>query len=401
MKILHTSDWHLGQMLYSYDRTEEYRHFFTRLKEILRWEMPDAMLVSGDIFDVSNPSAAVARMFKDTILELHTLVPDMKIIVTAGNHDSASRIDIDRNLWRSSGIHVIGGLDRKDGTYNFSDIIIKIADKGYVVALPFVNRASLPKLKNGKGGEEALFGALEEKVNKINTEGLPVVLMAHLAVADCDMQGHRERPIGGFDAVDVEVFGSGFDYVALGHIHKPQCFGNGRIAYSGAPLAVSFDEDFPHTVSIVNVERGESPEIENLEIKPLRALKTIPEEGVPFKKALKTIDKLSDKDLSYIRLNVCQEEDLPVDCMEQAVARSKDKNCRFCTFKFTSVRETPAEPLLSGLKTFEFKEMEPCEVAESYFRSMGISETLTNDYLDLIMQIQEELSQEDDSVKRG
>lgn len=400
MKILHTSDWHLGQMLYSYDRTEEYRHFFNQLKEILRWEMPDAMLVSGDIFDVSNPSAAIARMFKDTILELHSLVPDMKIIITAGNHDSASRIDIDRNLWKSGGIHVIGGLDRKDGTYNFSDNIIKVTDKGYVVAVPFANRASLPKIKNGKGGETELFSAAEEEVKRINVEGLPVVLMAHLAVADCDMQGHRDNPIGGFDTVDTDVFGAGFDYVALGHIHKPQCFRNRKIAYSGAPLAVSFDEDFPHTISIVNIERGLVPEIENLEIKPLRALKTIPEEGLPFKKALKAIDKLSDKDLSYIRLNVCQEDDLPVDCMEQAVARAKDKNCRFCTFKFTSVRENATEPILSGLKAFEFREMEPCEVAQSYFRSMGLDETITNEYLDLILQLQEELSQGDHSVKR-
>lgn len=399
MKILHTSDWHLGQMLYSYDRTEEYRHFFNQLKEILRWEMPDAMLVSGDIFDVSNPSAAIARMFKDTILELHSLVPDMKIIITAGNHDSASRIDIDRNLWKSGGIHVIGGLDRKSGTYNFDDIIIKVGDKGYVAAVPFVNRASLPKVKNGKGGETELFKAIEEDVKRINTAGRPVVLMAHLAVTDCDMQGHRERAIGGFDSVDTDVFGEEFDYVALGHIHKPQRFGKGKIAYSGAPLAVSFDEDFPHTISIVTVERGELPEVEHLEIKPLRALKTIPEEGVPFKKALRAIDKLSDKDLSYVRLNVCQEEDLPVDCMEQAVARAKDKNCRFCTFKFTSVKEREPEPILSGLKAFEFKEMEPCEVAQSYFRSMGMSEELSSEYLDIISELQQDLLQEEESVK--
>ncbi len=398
MKILHTSDWHLGQMLYSYDRTEEYRHFFNQLKEILRWEMPDAMLVSGDIFDVSNPSAAIARMFKDTILELHSLVPDMKIIITAGNHDSASRIDIDRNLWKSGGIYVIGGLDRKDGKYNFEDILIKVGDKGYVAAVPFVNRASMPKMKNGKSGEGELFKTVEDEVKKINADGLPVVLMAHLAVTDCDMQGHRERPIGGFDSVDTDVFGEEFDYVALGHIHKPQQFCNGKIAYSGTPLAVSFDEKFPHTVSIVTVERGKLPEIENLEIKPLRALKTIPEEGVPFKKALKSIDKLSDRDLSYVRLNVCQEEDLPVDCMEQAVARTKEKNCRFCTFKYTAVRDSKPEPILSGLKTFEFKEMEPCEVAESYFRSMGLDEEISNEYLEIISELNQELLQEE-SVK--
>ncbi|MDE6422743.1 MAG: exonuclease subunit SbcD, partial [Muribaculaceae bacterium] len=202
MKILHTSDWHLGQLLYSYDRTEEYLDFFHQLKEIIRWEMPDALLVSGDIYDVSNPPASVCRLFKDTILELHSLVPDMAIIITAGNHDSASRIDIDRNLWKSNDIHVIGGIDKIEGDFDFSDLIIKVGDAGYVAALPFVNRLMLKKSKNEDSGERDLLSKLEEQVKAVNSEGLPVVLMAHLAVADCDKTGHRERTIGGFDTVD-------------------------------------------------------------------------------------------------------------------------------------------------------------------------------------------------------
>lgn len=395
MKILHTSDWHLGQMFYSYDRTEEYLFFFDQLKEIVRWETPDAMLVSGDIFDVSNPSSAVARMFKDTLLKLHELLPDMKIIVTAGNHDSASRIDVDRNLWKSGGIHVIGGIDRKDGNYDFKDLIIKVDDKGYVAAVPFVNRASLLKKRNGKGGEAELFKLVEDEVRRINTEGLPTVLMAHLSVTDCDMQGHRENPIGGFDSVDIEVFGEGFDYVALGHIHKSQSFQEGRIAYSGTPIAVSFDENFPHTVSIVNIKKGELPEIEQLEIKPLRPLRTVPEEGVVFKKAIRYLDKLSDKEMSYIRLNVCQEDDLPIDCIEQAVAKTKDKKCRFCTFKFKAIKEVDSKTVASDLKTFEFKETDPLEVAESYFRSIGIVDSLATEYLKLISELEQEINDEE------
>ena len=395
MKILHTSDWHLGQLLYSYDRTEEYLDFFHQLKEIIRWEMPDALLVSGDIYDVSNPPASVCRLFKDTILELHSLVPDMAIIITAGNHDSASRIDIDRNLWKSNDIHVIGGIDKIEGDFDFSDLIIKVGNAGYVAALPFVNRLMLKKSKNEDSGERDLLSKLEEQVKAVNSEGLPVVLMAHLAVADCDKTGHRERTIGGFDTVDKNIFGNTFDYVALGHIHKQQKFNDGRIAYSGSPIAVSFDENFPHTVSIVNIKKDELPESEELVIKPLRSLRTIPEEGVAFKKALKVIDKLPDNDMSYIRLNVCQPEDLPVDCMEQAVARASGKSCRFCTFRFVSEVKNRDENITPELHTFEFKELSPMEVAETFFRSSGTDEGLSQAYLTLIAELENEIRAED------
>lgn len=395
MKILHTSDWHLGQMLYSYDRTDEYHHFFRQLKEIIRWEMPDAMIVSGDIYDVSNPSATVSRLFKDTILELHSLVPDMAIIITAGNHDSASRIDIDRNLWKSSGIHVIGGLDKSTGKYDFSDMVIKVGDAGYVTALPFVNRLMLKGSKGDDGGERNVLSSLEEYVKAVNTEGLPVVLMAHLAVGGCDRRGHREHAIGGFDTVDINIFGETFDYVALGHIHKQQKFDGGRIAYCGSPVAVSFDEDYTHTVSIVNIRKGELPESEELEIKQLRPLRTLPEEGVPFKKALKVLDKMPSDDMGYIRLNICQSEDLPVDCMEQALARTAGKNCRFCTFKITSERKETGEKAMPELQAFEFKELSPLEVAETFFKNSGTDEALTREYLNLVAELVEEIKAEE------
>lgn len=395
MKILHTSDWHLGQTFYSYDRTEEHIHFFNQLKDILRWEIPDAMLVSGDIFDVSNPSSSVWRLFKDTILDIHSLVPEMKIIVTAGNHDSASRIDIDRNLWKSGGIHVIGGLDRKDGEFDFGENIINIDGKGYVIALPFINRFALSKGKKESEGEYDFFKKIESLVTDKNVENLPVVLMAHLTIADCDMQGHREKTLGGIDSVKSDVFGNGFDYVALGHIHKAQQFENGRVAYSGAPVAISFDETGRHTVSVVNIKKGFLPEIENIEIKPLRELRTIPEEGVPFKKALRAIDRLPDLDLSYVRLNVAQKEDLPADCMEQAVARAKGKNCRFCTIKYVQSVERVLESNSLDVKAFEFVEMNPVEVADSFFRVTGVDPELKKEYLEILSKLHQDLKNEE------
>lgn len=356
---------------------------------------PDALLVSGDIFDVSNPSAAVARMFKDRVLELHRLFQDMTIIITAGNHDSASRIDIDRNLWRANGIHVIGSVGRKDGAFDFSDNIIEIPGKGIVVALPFINRAFMPKSGDEMLPEGNFFRKVEDAVLKRNPHNLPVVLMAHLAVSGCDLQGHRENVVGGLEDTPKELMGTLYDYVALGHIHKPQQFENGRISYCGSPLSLSFDESFPHGVCFVDVRRNREPEISHWVIDPLREMKTIPETGVSFKDALRSLKKFSDNDISYVRLNVAQDCGMPADCMELASAIAAGKKCRFCTFKLrdTSVSEKSKDS--NQYTTFEFADVSPLEIAERYLRSTGESDDTIESNMQLLKSLMKELDQED------
>lgn len=394
MKIIHTSDWHLGHQLYGYDRTDEHLHFFDCLEEIIRAEQPDALIVSGDIFDVSSPSAAVARMFKDRLLQLNAAWPEMTVIVTAGNHDSASRIDIDRNLWKAGGIYVIGSVRRENGIYDLSDNIISVPGKGYVAAIPFINRAFIPKADKDMKPEESFFNMVADAAADANEGNLPMVLMAHVTVADCDRKGHRDALIGGVDAVDASAFGDRFDYIALGHIHRPQTLGDGRVVYSGSPVAVSFDEDYPHSVCVAEVERGKMPEIRRLEIQPLRKLVTIPKEGADFKKALRMLSKISDSDSSFIRLNVRQEKDLPFDCMDQAAGRLKGKECRFCTIKY---ERAVAEAELP--KTFscaaQFAESTPGEVAASYFKSIGLPDEVSEEYIGMIAEIENEIMKED------
>ncbi len=395
MKILHTSDWHLGQVFYGYDRQEEHTFFFERLKEAVMQNGPDALLVSGDIFDVSNPSSGVARMFKDRVLELHALFPETVIIVTAGNHDSASRIDIDRNLWRANGVHVIGSVGRKEGEFDFSGNIIEIPGKGFVAAIPFVNRTFMSKCGEKETPESVFFRKVAESVSERNPDNLPVVLMTHLAVTGCDQEGHRDNVIGGLDSTPKEVFGEIFDYVALGHIHKPQQFDGGRISYCGSPLPLSFDESFHHGVNFVDVRKRYKPEISFWRINPLREMKTIPETGVGFKDALKVLKKLPEDDQSYIRLNVAQNHGMPTDCMELAAALASEKRCRFCTFKFTDTSAMEVRPDTMQYSTFEFAEVSPLEIAERFLRSSGENEeTLEND-MQLLRYLMEELDRED------
>lgn len=395
MKILHTSDWHLGQVFYSYDRTDEYIHFFHQLKEIVESHHPDAMVVCGDIFDVSSPSSSIMRLFTDFILDLHEIAEGMAIIITSGNHDSASRIDVNRNLWKKAGIHVLGNVRRENGIYDFSENTIEIPGKGYIMAIPYINRAFMGNSDNETSAEESFFGMTADHLEKINSDNLPCVLMGHLTVEGCDMKGHKTGMIGNINSIKNTIFSNVYDYVALGHIHKAQKLDEeGRIRYSGTPIAVSFDEDYTHCVSIVDIKKGSSPSIEQMEIKPLRALKTFPEKPVDFKKALKLFTKIPDDDNSYIRLNVAQENDLPADCQELAAAVAADKDCRYCLIKYTRLNSLQNEKEMINMSSSQFAELNPNEIASRFFKASGIPDSQSEIYMSLLDQLQNEYSLE-------
>lgn len=395
MKILHTSDWHLGQVFYSYDRTDEYIHFFHQLKEIVESYHPDAMVVCGDIFDVSSPSSSIMRLFTDFILDLHEIAEGMAIIITSGNHDSASRIDVNKNLWKKAGIHVLGNVRRENGIYDFSENTIEIPGKGYIMAIPYINRAFMGNSDNETSAEESFFGMTADHLEKINSDNLPCVLMAHLTVEGCDMKGHKTGMIGNINSVKNTIFSKVYDYVALGHIHKAQKLDEeGRIRYSGTPIAVSFDEDYTHSVSIVDIRKESSPSIKQIEIKPLRALKTFPEKPVDFKKALKLFAKIPDDDNSYIRLNVAQENDLPTDCQELAAAVAADKDCRYCLIKYSRLNSLQNEKEMINMSSSQFAELNPNEIAERFFKVSGIPDSQSEIYMSLLDQLQNEYSLE-------
>lgn len=214
MKILHTADLHLGQVIYqNYDRSDEHQHFFRQLEQWCKEEQPDALLVSGDVFDIQQPSATVKKTFTDYFVRLHQECPQMHIVITAGNHDSASRIQADSSIWELANAHLVGtppaidSLDNNDGwQYKY---IIRL-DSGYIVALPYMT-----------GDRRNVIQSILDKVADDNTMRLPVVMMAHQAVTGLDPAGHH-FDIGTLRTLDPSAMGNGYDYLALGHIHKPQ-----------------------------------------------------------------------------------------------------------------------------------------------------------------------------------
>ena len=206
MKLIHTSDWHLGHTLYNYDRSREQQAFLEQLARIVAEERPDAMVVSGDIYHYSTPSAATQKMYTDGMLRIHRACPEMTIVVTAGNHDSSSKLEIDSNLWNHFGVKVVGNIERTREEVNLEKHIVSVEDedgnlKGYIVAVPHVYPQNFPMLDTETPREERqarFFQALLDEVEKMNTAGVPVVLMAHLSIEGSDRTGHDEA-MGGID----------------------------------------------------------------------------------------------------------------------------------------------------------------------------------------------------------
>lgn len=376
MKILHTSDWHLGHTLYNYDRSQEQQAFLEQLSRIVAEEKPDAMVVSGDIYHYSTPSATTQKMYTDGMLEIHRACPEMAIVVTAGNHDSSSKLEIDSNLWNHFGVKVVGNIERNQEEVNLGKHIVEVRDKegelkGYIIAVPHVYPQNFPMLDTETPREERqarFFQTLQDEVEKINTDELPVVLMAHLSIEGSDRTGHDETA-GGIEYVPISSMGEGYDYLALGHIHCPQDIkGNGRHArYCGTPLPVNFDETYPHSVSIIEVRRHEAPQIRTVEIENPMPLVTLPKEAVTFEEAIKLLEEYPDDKPAYIRLNVLIKDYLAPDCNERASGAVKGKKCKYCYIK--SNREKQAsDDRARHISIQEMQEMSPLEIAKLYYQ---------------------------------
>lgn len=403
MKFLHTSDWHLGHSLYNFDRSTEQQAFLKQLTEKVRTLQPDALLVSGDIYHYASPSTGTQRMYTDAMLAIHEACPSMQIIVTAGNHDSSSRLEIDRNLWERFQVHVIGNIERKNDRIAWEKHIIPLTNTsgqltGYVVAVPHCYPQNFPALHPDIPREERLsdfFQTLLKETEKQNTAGVPVILMAHLALTGSDITGHDDT-VGGMDYLPIEALGDGYDYLALGHIHCPQTIRNTQkhARYCGSPLPVSFDEAYPHSVTWVEIDRhGETPRIQTLSIENPFPLITLPETPAPFEIALKALQAFPADNPSYIRLNVLLKDYLSPDCNEQASLAVREKSCRFCYIR-TQREQSPSSTANPAFNLQEIKQQSPLEIAGHYYME-ATGETM-DDKLRLLMKTAMEAVHQDE-----
>ena len=333
------------------------------------------------------------------MLDIHKACPTMAIIVIAGNHDSASRLDSDKRLWQLANVNVLGGIARdKNGNADLDQHIIKVGDRAIVAAVPFAYPASFPLTTgatdiNRDQRQQAYFQALLDRANELNTNGLPVVLMAHLAVNNSDFTGHDRNMT--MECVELATLGNGYDYAALGHIHRPQDMSE-RARYCGTPVPVSFDEQCEHSVSIVEIDaHGALPRIETKTIRNPKPLHTIPpHQPVAFEDAIQLLQALNPNERSYIRLNVKVDRHLPVGAQEQAITAIKDKHCRFCEIRKTSTTAVARRDRQMTIEEFNAKQ--PIDIADQYFIDT-FGEPLTEQQRDMfnhIYQIVQEVNRQ-------
>ena len=231
-----------------------------------------------------------------------------------------------------------------------------------------------------------------QRVGEVNTNGLPVVLMAHLAVSHRPSDQQSDL-VGGMEYFPLSVLGNGYDYAALGHLHRPHQVppANPHVRYAGAPLAITFDEEYEHSVTLVEVLPGVAPVVEVIPLTLLRPVKTIPEEAVAFDDALNILAAFPDDDPCYIRLNVRTTLGIPPDASEQALGVARGKACRFCTFKIVEERRHAASHQIVDITPDELRQLSPLEITRRYLLQRGLP---TEEFMKMmeqtIMKIEEE-----------
>jgi len=287
MRFIHTSDWHLGHELHDQDRRAEHQAFLGWLLALLRREQPHALLIAGDIFHSSNPSAQAVRDWYGFLLEVSRLQTPPQVVVIGGNHDSGPRLDAPRDLLASFRVHVVGNPPRTGDKLDPASMIVPIRDGqgalvGRVAAVPYLRPADLPGGEDPDRWIEGARAVYASVLGAVPGDGLPLVAMGHAYMVGGQLSDLSERKIfgGNLHAFPTDIFPPGVAYAALGHLHRAQKIGGDpRVRYSGSPIPLALDErDYPHQVRVVEVSQGVA--ISRAEAVPrLVAMPRFPPEG--------------------------------------------------------------------------------------------------------------------------
>ena len=401
MKVIHTSDWHLGHILYNLDRNAEHEAFLGQLCELVRNEKPDALLVSGDIFDSAQPSIPAQRLYNRMMIDIARNNPDTTIVVTAGNHDGASRQELFSVLWDEAfNVKFVGKIGYKeDGAVDLDKFIVPIPGKGFIIAVPYIYDENYPESTH----EDRLpihdfHQRLLDRVAELNDDGLPVIMMDHLAVASCDIAGHdtaRTRLV--FE--DLELLGQGWDYLALGHIHKPQTLKDTAARYCGSPIPVSFDEDYEHSVSVVTIgKHGEKPEITTIPIENVMPIWNLPRKAGSFYEVKAAIAAIPAGEKGYARVNIRTKGIVPMEQKIEIESLMKEhEGIRLCCFNM--VRDEGAVP--KELKTYtpdELKQsVDAVKIAKEYYSASHNGEELPEELVKILESIVSEIENDQEN----
>ena len=297
MKILHTSDWHLGKKLEGLKRIEEQKKFIDTLEMIVREEEPKVILIAGDIFDTPNPSSEAESLFFDSLKKLSGS-GKRAIVIIPGNHDSPERLSACKNLARDFGVIIYEKPFEKKEVGKYGDFhLIKSSEGGitldiegekiFIYSLPYPSELSL----NEEFDEENSYSKRIGEILRKGVEGvpsdIPKIIMTHIFITGSEGDGDEKAiELGGARGVALEDLPE-VDYIALGHIHRPIKYTDKRAYYSGSPIEYRLTENkFAKKIFIADVKGGLSTEVKEIVLENYKPIKNYEvngiDEGVAF-----------------------------------------------------------------------------------------------------------------------
>ena len=360
MKLLHTSDWHLGQSLNQFERSFEHSQFLAWLLDTLVAEQVDALLIAGDVFDNSNPSAASLSLLYQFLTQARKRLPGLNIVMTAGNHDAPARLEAPAPFLALLDAVVIGQirpmLHANDGDFegagiDLDRIVVPLKDRSgqivaWCIAMPFLRPSDLPRMDDlpriegavdhYAAGIAAVYDQAYAFAAQKRSPGQAIIALGHCHISGGAVSTDSERRIviGGVESLSINIFEPAISYVALGHLHLAQKIGGDPTRrYCGSPLPMSFSEiDYPHQVVLVELA-GEAV-LSTREIRIPRSvdLLCVPKRAAPLDEVLAqlralTLSDLPDAQWPYLLVRVLLSQPEP-DLRAQVQAALQGKPVR-------------------------------------------------------------------------
>lgn len=343
MRLIHTSDWHLGQTLHGQDRDYEHAQLLAWLLEQLVQHRPDALLIAGDIFDTVNPPLRAQERLYDFVVRAHECLPQLDIVMIAGNHDSGGRIELPGPLMKRLNAHAIGRISWiEDGQLDHRRLLVPLHEAdgqiaAWCLTLPFLRPAEVTGLEAGDDymrGIRHVHQQLIAAAEALRKPGQALIAMSHAHMAGGAVSEDSERNIviGNAEALPASLFPAPIAYVALGHLHKPQrVAGQDHIRYCGSPLPLSFGEiNYPHQMLLVDFDGDRLSRIETLPVP--RAVDMIRIGRAPLAEVISQLEALPPvglfaENLPWLEVRVQLDEPLP-DLRQRIETALTGKACR-------------------------------------------------------------------------
>lgn len=305
MKLLHTSDLHIGKKINEFSMIEDQEYILKEMLKIVDKHKPEAFIIAGDIYDKSIPGVEAVSLFDWFLTELH--IRKLLVLIVSGNHDSSERIDYGGKIMEDNNIHIAGTYKGQLQKVTASD---EFGPVNFYL-MPFIKPATIRKfysdieIETYQEAVEAIIDNSDIDASERN------ILVAHQFITSSGKEPERSESelisLGGLDNIDVTVFDI-FDYVALGHIHGPQRIGRDTVRYAGSPLKYSFSESRHNkSITMIDTEKKGIVSFEKIPLIPLRDMREI--KG-PIERLIDPATYSQANTLDYIHGIITNEEEI-------------------------------------------------------------------------------------------